>query len=384
MSATRTRRFSTVNILVFLVVIALALGVIVAFAMNQRGEVEGIKVVTQRPAPIPVAVDRASYEGQLGLSESFTGLADARRTSRLGFETGGRLTTITVDVGDQVQRGATLARLDTRSLEARLAAAEAQIREADATLGLTNQTVDRQKALADRRLVSTQRYDEALAQADAARARKEALSAQADALRVQIDLSRIRAPFSGVVTERFADEGAIAAPGQPLLELTESSAIEVRIGLPEPMARNMIVGNVYQLEARGAQVPATLRAITGVIDAGQRTVNTVFDVAADAPVASGEVVRLSLERDVEERGFWLPLTAMTEASRGLWSIYVLQPEDDAFLLERRLVEIVHAETDRAFVRGAVEPGDVFVKNGLQRLTPGQRVVPAVGPVASGQ
>ena len=46
-----------------------------------------------------------------------------------------------------------------------------------------------------------------------------AAGAQAETLRVQLDLAVIRAPFDGVITERRVDEGAIAAPGQPVLQL---------------------------------------------------------------------------------------------------------------------------------------------------------------------
>ena len=79
-------------------------------------------------------------------------------------------------------------------------------------------------------------------------------------------------------------------------------------------------------------------------------------------------------------GTWLPLSALTESSRGSWAAYVavesrVREEADgaSHRLTRRDVEIVHAESERVFVRGTLAAGDTVVVEGLQRLVPGQRV-----------
>ena len=67
---------------------------------------------------------------------------------------------------------------------------------------------------------------------------------------------------------------------------------------------------------------------------------------------------------------------MTEASRGLWAIFAIVPDaHDVPRVEKRLVDIVHAEANRVFVRGALEDGEMFVVDGLHRLVPGQSVAP---------
>ena len=79
-------------------------------------------------------------------------------------------------------------------------------------------------------------------------------------------------------------------------------------------------------------------------------------------------------------GTWLPLSALTESSRGLWAAYVAvelpaQENTDGAThrLLRRDVEIVHTDSERVFVRGTLADGDAVVREGLQRLVPGQRV-----------
>ncbi|MFW6412824.1 MAG: efflux RND transporter periplasmic adaptor subunit, partial [Oceanicaulis sp.] len=185
------------------------------------------------------------------------------------------------------------------------------------------------------------------------------------------------APFDGVVTQRMLDEGAIAAPGAPVLTLVEAGALEARIGLPAAEARAIEPGRTYELEIGGTRVTATARAATGVVS-GARTVETVFDLTPAGGVEPGAVARLILRTELSERGFWAPLTALSEGRRGLWSVSVLVPEDGAFRLEPRPVEILHAENDRVYLSGAVEDGARFLSGGVHRVTPGQLVRPAEG------
>ena len=83
-----------------------------------------------------------------------------------------------------------------------------------------------------------------------------------------------------------------------------------------------------------------------------------------------------MEEALDQSGFWIPVSAMTEASRGLWAVFAIVPdENNVPRVEKRLVDIVHAEASRVFVRGAMEDGELFVLDGLHRLVPGQSVAP---------
>jgi len=326
--------------------------------------------------PLPVAVQTVRFEDGTGIETRFPALISARRESALGFEAGGRIADIGYDVGDQVEAGAVLASLDTRSLEARLASARSQIAAAIARAELADVTLDRQRQLVEQGHVSPQRLDEAAAEARSAQAQAQAARAEAQSLQVRLDLSRIEAPFAGVVTRRFADEGAIASPGAPVLRLVEDTALELRAGLPERDARALEPGEIYTAEIDGREVDVTFRAGTGVIDTRRRSVTAVFDLDPAAQARSGEVARLVLPTRLEDRGFWAPITALSEGRRGLWSVFVLAPENGYFILEPRPVEIIHTEGQRVFLSGAVEDGAQILSAGVTRVAPGQIVRPA--------
>ncbi len=373
--AAREKRPSIAKALFFMAVLGVMGAGLTAFALSLRSD-EGPKVAKAAPEPISVSVRSVALQGSFQLEERFSGMATPARTSQLGFPSGGRIDRLDVDVGDRVERGQVLARLDTRGLRAQLNAAEASVAEARSALKLAQETVGRQRELNRRGHVSQQRVDEAVAQAETTAARVTAAQAQADALRVQIDLAQMTAPFAGVITQRFVDEGVIASPQAPVYELVETGAMEVRIGLPAEVARDLVPGDRYTLLDGERPVSATLRRTTGVIDARRRTVATVFDLDPDAGIASGAVVRLPMDRTVDERGAWVPMLALTQGSRGLWSLLVAVPDGGSgWIAERRLVEIVHPEGERAFVRGTLDDGDKVIVNGLQRLSPGMPVQP---------
>lgn len=358
----------------FLVILGLATGGLVygAFAMRSK---EGPKVAVAAPEPLTVEVADIEVATTFELEEGYAGLATASRTSQLGFSSGGRIDAINVRVGDRVTAGATLAKLDIRALGAQLASANAVVEEARASHRLALDTVERQRTLRQQGHVSSQRVDEAEAQAATAAARIEAARAQADTLRVQIDLARITAPYDGVITNRFADEGAIAGPGLPLLEVVETGKLEARIGVPSAAVSSLEPGKEYMLQSDAGAVPATLRSVTGVVSTSQRTVAAVFDFTQPDAIPAGCVVRLNLPRTIEEGGFWVPLKALTSASRGLWTIYVAVPSGSGTRAEGRLVEMIYSTGDRAYVRGPMKPNDRVIIDGLHRITPGVPVTP---------
>ncbi len=358
----------------FMLVIIAVVAALGYFVLQNRSA-EGPLVPTATPIPIAVETINVTLDEAFTAEEKFTGIVSPRRSSQLGFSNGGRIASLRVDIGDRVETGQTLAVLDTRNLRAQLEAAKAVVTEARASYQLAESTVDRQIALLEKGHVSSQRVDEARAQSNTARARIQAATANADALRVQIDLARIQAPFDGTITSRMADEGAIAGPGQPVFELVETGNLEARLGLTARLADKLEIGEVYELSSDQGPVLATLRSMTGVIDASNRTVTTLFDVQNANAVSAGAVVRLSMEQDIDERGLWLPVSALTEADRGLWSVYIARRFGGGWKAEPGIVEIVHQSGDRVYVRGAVRDGDRVIIDGLQRITPGQPVTP---------
>ena len=97
-------------------------------------------------------------------------------------------------------------------------------------------------------------------------------------------------------------------------------------------------------------------------------------------VVSGQVARLQLTETINASGYWLPITALVERNRGLWSCYVLEKPKDliasdksAFQVSQKTVEILHTQNDHVLVRGTLQPNHQVIIDGIHRLVPGQLV-----------
>ena len=142
------------------------------------------------------------------------------------------------------------------------------------------------------------------------------------------------------------------------------------VGSPAINAGSNTAAAALSTDQRGdARLQGRLKALLPEVDAASRTVTAVLELE-DETVPFGAVVELELNYRVPADGYWLPLTALTESDRGLWGAYVVNGDSNA---ERRLVEILHMEADRAYVRGTLTSGERVIDTGVQRIVPGQAV-----------
>ncbi|MEZ4215245.1 MAG: efflux RND transporter periplasmic adaptor subunit [Myxococcota bacterium] len=328
---------------------------------------------------LPVATVRVALRAGFEVRERLAGRVVSPRRSELGFERGGRVAEVAVDDGERVAAGDVLARLDTRELAAQRRELEARVAATDARLELARATSERQRELRRADFASQQRLDEAVAGEKALAAQIAADRASLERVRVALELSLLRAPYDALVAARHLDEGTVAQPGQAVLSILERDAREVRVGVPPDVATRLEPGRRYAVEIDGQgdviEAGATLRRVVAAIDVATRTQTAVLALDADAPpVPDGALARVLFEREVAAPGAWVPIGALAEAQRGTWTAYaVVRDADGAQRAERRQVEVLHGESDRAYVRGTLRDGDELVADGLHRLAPGLRV-----------
>ncbi len=226
--------------------------------------------------------------------------------------------------------------------------------------------------------VSTQQWDEADRGYAAEEAVVRRVAAQIASVDVDIAKSRLRAPFSGVVARRFVDEGAVVSAGEPLFRILEMGRPEVRVGISSELAKSLKIGDERVVRADGRELSATVRALLPARNRETRTVDVVLTLSTkENALRHGDLVELELSQAIEKSGFWLPRSALTESSRGLWATYVAAHLESSgpstHILKRRELELLHVDGDSVFVRGTLTSGELVVTEGLQRLVPNQRV-----------
>ena len=336
-------------------------------------------------AELTVSYVTVTPQAEFSTNRVYAGTSRAARRAELGFKRGGEVATVMVDLGDSVAAGQLLAQLDTRALASDLRRAQseevlaaANRRSASAQTELAANTERRVRALRANGNVSQQAFDEAHLQYRVSRAQLEVAQASlgraqaaVEAMEVALSEAEIRAPFGGVIQARHVDEGSQIGPGSPALSLVETSKREAHIGIPESAVTSLTVGDAYTIIWQNVSASAQLRSLLPEVNPNTRTVTAVFTVA-DQRIPLGAVVELSLRQRVPGNGFWVPIDALTAMDRGLWGVFIIDAEN---IVQQRLVEIVHNEGDRAFVRGLLSTSDRVVATGTQRIVAGQRVIP---------
>jgi len=341
---------------------------------------------SERDAAAPREVRLAPVEGVVlerlesyPVTQRFVGRVEARQRSQLAFELAGTLEHVAVDEGEAITRGQPLAHIDTARLEAQRDELQAALDEARAARQLAEQVLARAETLVERNAVSVEQVDRARERATSAAANIDRIRAQRTRVEVDLAKSSLQAPFAGRVARRFADAGSVVAPNQPVLELLESAALEVRAALAAEALEGLAPGDRLRVELAddGVEELAVAR-ILPARDPRTRTVDVILEVPAGvAGLRDGDFVSVRRRREVATDGFVLPRDALTESARGLWACFVLVPDPaaggQARRLDRRDLELLHAEAGRVVVRGALEAGEIALAGGLHKVAPGQRV-----------
>nr|WP_269468588.1 efflux RND transporter periplasmic adaptor subunit [Alteromonas sp. ASW11-130] len=305
------------------------------------------------------------------------GLIESARASRLGFERAGRIATINVEEGDSIKQGQVLAVLDTARLVSQQSELKARLHRAQADVTLANATLQRMKSVLGQGGASRQQVDEARARFEVATAQVTEVEAALDSLAVEIDKSRLSAPFDGMVGTKLVDEGTVVQAASPILTLGATHELQARLALPQALAGTLENGQTIIVDVGGGNVEGQLLSIQPSRNRQTRTIDALVAVPNTSnALLIGDMVSVTINTSVEEPGAWVPLAALTQGVRGLWTLLVVTGNGNP-QLQSRLVEIIYATTKEAYVRGAIKNGDKFVAQGGQRLVPGQLVKTAL-------
>ncbi len=355
-----------------LLALGVAVGSVALITLALHGRVSlDETTATRAPTPVPVAqfTTQDSYRREV----SFLGLVRAGRKSNVGFEVAGSLAQLEVTEGSTVSSGDVLARLDTAQLDARREAVAADLQQVTAELELARIKAKRQRDLQATGAVSEEAFDETRLRAQALAAQLESVRAQLRGIDINLEKSVLRAPYDGVVAQRLVDTGAVVNIGVPVLRLVAAGSREAHIGIAAEQTALLEPGQSYRLVLRGQTFEAPLRSIRPDVDPTTLTATAVFELPDAARGLDGEPVTLRVEETVASAGGWLPVSALLEGERGLWTVLRLESTEDGEVSVREAVEVLDVKGNLAYVRGSLAAGQRYITDGVHRIAPGTPV-----------
>ncbi|MEB2283548.1 MAG: hypothetical protein B6D46_07240 [Polyangiaceae bacterium UTPRO1] len=317
---------------------------------------------TARPTtdPVEVAVAAATVAA-VERSVPLVGTFHANETVAIAAQIEARVAAFGPDMGDRVNEGDVLVRLDDADLQAAK-------REIEARLA---------KARADDARAQVLRGQGIMAAEEAEKTRTEAavLAAQRDVLDVKIARTVIRAPFAGAIAERYTSVGAVVKTGETLYELVQDDPLKFRTPVPERFAGYLELGQ---------SIRATVDAYPDRVFAGKITrINPTSETAnrsitLEALVPNGDHFlrpgffgKADLVYDQHGDAVVVPEKALTTFA-GVTKVFVIADGK----AEERIVRTGVAVGDRREIVDGVQRGEQVAVSNLERLEQGALVTVA--------
>ena len=302
---------------------------------------------------------------------TFTGIVEARVQSDLGFRVGGIILERSVDVGQRVQKGQILMRLDSLDFELSFAAQQANVEAARAKYIQAKADEARYAALVPR-AVSRQEYDRIRAALDSAKAQLEAAEAQARVSKNSSEYAVLLANADGVIVRTFSEPGQVVAAGQTVIQLAHDGPREALINLPEGVRPDLGTTASARLYGQEQMYQARLRQLSDAADPASRTFEARYVLegeAATAPLGSTVTITLVAKQASSNQSIRLPVGAVYDrgSGPGVWIV------DDKSEVKFRFVHVASIGQEEVVVSHGVDAGDQVVALGAHLLYEGQVV-----------
>jgi RND family efflux transporter MFP subunit len=218
-----------------------------------------------------------------------SGSLKATRTAVVKAKVAGELQGLTVREGDGVQQGQLLATVDTTEYLARVKQAQEQADAARAQVDIAKRQADNNRSLVTQGFISATAAETSLASLASAEASWRAAAAGVDLARKALEDTRVRAPLSGQVASRTAQNGERVAIEARILDIVDVRELELEANVPAADSVALRVGQTARLAIEGVAQPVTARIvrINPAAQAATRSVTVYLSVPAAAGLRQG-------------------------------------------------------------------------------------------------
>ena len=339
---------------------------IMVFLIGACSEAETDEGDSAQERATPVTVETAQSE-QVETVERSLGRLRALNDTTVSAEVEGRLVEVSVNEGDAVEQGDTLATIDPLDFELQLSQARAEISQLKAEIETKEAEVERQRQLREGGHVSQAVLEQS--ESDLVSLEQQLIMARAQLASAQLnrDRSTIVAPISGRIGTRFVNEGEYMNSGQEMFRIVHEEALEVELAFPERLAGKLETGQLVRLqatEADGEMVETEIKAILPTIGRDNSAVVALAKVHNPGNWRPGGSVHAEVVLEVRD-SIVVPVQGV-----------VLRPEGEVVFVEEdgraseRSVEVGRRTADWVEIRAGIEPGERIIVDGAGFLAEG--------------
>jgi len=347
----------SIRIIVTIVAAAVIAVVAVMQLKNNKKATEDRVYQYDKNTPISVSADTVKPETSERIY-TLSGTFEPNKETKISAEIQGKINAVSVDGGSAVVKGQNLIQLDNSLLKLQIQSVDVQIE------GLESD-VARYTVLAKADAVQGIQSEKAELGLKAARIQRATLI-------VQINKTTVLSPFGGIITAKLTEEGAFAAPGVPLLQLTDISVLKFTINVPEHDLHNFELSKTYELTADS--YPNMILSGKVSMIGSKANVGNSFPVqftvqnTPDLKIKSGMFGKIELKKGTQSAQISIPASAVAGTDS---QAQVFVVKNGKAVIQN--ITISERYADRAVVASGLAPGDVIVTNGFVNLFDGANV-----------
>ena len=312
-------------------------------------------------------------KGEAGETVVLTGHVQAENEPAFAFRIAGRMIERPINVGDRVEAGQVLAKLDPenelnalRSAESALAAARGQLTDARGDF-------DRQRQLLANGHTPRARFDQSQNALQSAQSQVDNTEAQLRIARDHVGWTTLEADAPGTVTARGAEPGEVVQAGQMIVRLARQGGRDAVFDVPAQLLRS--APSEAEITVRLTDDPSVtatgrVREIAPQADPVTRTFEVKVGLS-DPPQSMrlGATVTGSVKLE-SEPVISIPASALTELNRQP-AVWIVDPKN--LTVSMRNVELLRHDPGTVVIAQGLDTGDIVVTAGIQALHPGQKV-----------
>lgn len=305
---------------------------------------------------------------------STSGKIEAVNSANLSTRIMGHVNKIYVQIGDKVVKGQLLLSINNMDLSAKLAQVNAGIAEATAAYNNSEKDLKRFTILFNENSATQKELDDITANYNMSKARLEAARQMKNEVNAQFSYADLRAPFNGVVTNKFIKPGDMASPGMPLLEVEAPGKYQVLTLVPE--------SDITKIK-KGMKVQVRLNSINENVEGevvelsssskntgGQYHVKVALE-DTNVPILSGmyATVEFPIAADNQSRAALIPVDAIIQNGQ-LSGVYTVSERNTALL---RWLRLGRSYGDKVEVLSGLTTGESIILSSNSKLYNGAKI-----------
>jgi RND family efflux transporter MFP subunit len=342
--------------ILYITIPVVLLGLVVVRLKKNKELAKTNIVQFNKEAAIAVIADTVVLQ-EVQFPSTFSGTFEPNLETKLSAELQGKINAVFVDVGDFVQKGQPLIQLDNSLLKLQLEGIEVQIEGLELD-------VRRYTILTKADAIQGVQLEKTLLALKAAKIQKATLAEQ-------IQKTTIKAPFSGVVTAKLTEQGAFAAPGLPLLQITDIAVLKFTINIPETDLALFQIGKSYTITPDVMQnelINGKMYMVGSKANAGNSYAIQFKINNTDLSLKAGMFGKVIVKNNRSAKGIFIPSSAIIGSATNP-QVYVVKNGKAI----KQDVLIQSTLQNQVLLASGIVAGDVIVVNGFINLYDGANV-----------